>query len=118
MRPHSIKRITKANTTPQHLRRTPWPGSNKSAPTPGASATPDPPGHGYAILSGFPDAKTAGQYAQDMDTDRRRGTWIDPAASKTTVTAWVQRWLPTLDVEIRTEENYRAYLRNHILPRW
>jgi integrase len=24
----------------------------------------------------------------------------------------------TLDVETRTEENYRAYLRNHILPLW
>jgi len=34
------------------------------------------------------------------------------------VAAWVDRWLPTLDVEIRTEENYRAYLRNHILPHW
>jgi integrase len=79
---------------------------------------PRPTGRGYATLSGFPDAKTARQYAQDMDTDRRRGTWIDPAVSKTTVAAWVERWLPTLDVEIRTEENYRAYLRNHILPRW
>jgi hypothetical protein len=26
--------------------------------------------------------------------------------------------VPTLDVETRSEENYRAYLRNHILPRW
>jgi integrase len=53
-----------------------------------------------------------------MATDRRRGTWIDPTASKTTIAAWVEQWLPTLDVEIRTEENYRGCLRNHILPRW
>lgn len=32
--------------------------------------------------------------------------------------AWAARWVETLDVETRTEENYRAYLRNHILPRW
>jgi integrase len=75
-------------------------------------------GSGYGTISSFPDAKTAEQYAQDMQTDRRRGTWIDPAASKTTVASWVERWVPTLDVEIRTEENYRSYLRNHILPRW
>jgi hypothetical protein len=79
---------------------------------------PRPNSGGYATISGFPDAKTAEQYAQDMQTDRRRGIWIDPAASKTTVATWVDRWLPTLDVEIRTEENYRACLRNHILPRW
>lgn len=30
----------------------------------------------------------------------------------------MSRWIDTLDVETRTEENYRAYLRNHILPRW
>lgn len=76
------------------------------------------PTGGYATISGFTDAKTARQYAHDLETDRRRGTWIDPAASNTIVTAWVERWLPTLDVEIRTEENYRTYLRNHILPRW
>ncbi|HET6214794.1 MAG TPA: site-specific integrase, partial [Micromonosporaceae bacterium] len=28
------------------------------------------------------------------------------------------RAVPTLDVDVRTEENYRAHLRNHILPRW
>lgn len=75
-------------------------------------------GSGYGTISSFPDAKAAEQYPQDMQTDRRRGTWIDPAAAKTTVASWVERWLPTLDVEIRTEENYRAYLRNHIVPRW
>jgi hypothetical protein len=77
-----------------------------------------PTGSGYATVSGFLDAKAAHQYAQDMETDRRRGTWIDPAASKTTIGTWVERWLPTLDVEIRTEENYRSCLRNHIVPRW
>jgi hypothetical protein len=72
----------------------------------------------YATIAGFTDKTTARNYASDLDTDRRRGTWIDPAAGHTALAAWVEQWLPSLDVEIRTEENYRAYLRNHILPRW
>ena len=43
--------------------------------------------------------------------------WLDPEDAKTTVDGWAGRWVPTLDVETRTEENYRCYLRNHILPR-
>lgn len=31
--------------------------------------------------------------------------------------AWSLVWVETLDVETRTEENYRSYLRNRILPR-
>jgi hypothetical protein len=38
--------------------------------------------------------------------------------AKVTVAAWAVRRAETLDVETRTEENYRAYLRNHILPHW
>ena len=41
-----------------------------------------------------------------------------PDGAKTTIAAWALRWVDSLDVETRTEENYRAYLRNHILPRW
>jgi integrase len=72
----------------------------------------------YATITGFTDKTTARNYASDLETDRRRGTWIDPAAGHTALATWVEQWLPSLDVEIRTEENYRAYLRNHILPRW
>ena len=31
--------------------------------------------------------------------------------------SWSVVWVETLDVETRTDENYRSYLRNHILPR-
>ena len=74
------------------------------------------PNHHLATISGFTTQKAARDYAHDLDTDRCRGTWIDPAASRTTLTTWVTRCIDTLDVEIRTEKNYRAYLRNHILP--
>ena len=60
--------------------------------------------------------KAAQDYADDLESDRRHGRWIDPDGAKTTTAAWISRWVDTLDVETRTEENYRAYLRNHILP--
>jgi integrase len=72
----------------------------------------------YGSVSGFATAKAARDYANDLESDRRRGQWIDPVSAKTTVTTWSGVWVETLDVETRTEENYRAYLRNHILVRW
>ncbi len=68
--------------------------------------------------TGFGSRKAARDYADDLESDRRRGQWRDPDAAKTIVATWAARWLDPLDVEARTEENYRAYLRNHILPHW
>lgn len=69
-------------------------------------------------VSGFANKTAADHHAEDMESDQRAGTFIDPAAGRTTVADWVEQWLPALDVEIRTEEGYRGMLRNHILPRW
>jgi hypothetical protein len=73
---------------------------------------------GYGSISGFTCKKAATDYANAVEADRRRGTWLDPAAGKTTVAEWAALWVDTLDVEIRTEENYRSRIRNHIQPRW
>jgi integrase len=73
---------------------------------------------GYGSVPGFDSHETALEYLQDMHTNQRRGTWLDPAGAKTRLDAWVGRWIDTIDVEIRTEENYRRCLRLHILPRW
>jgi hypothetical protein len=67
-------------------------------------------------VAGFRTEKTARDYAADMNTDQRRGTWIDPAAGRTALTAWVERWLPSLDLDERTIEGYGSRLRCHILP--
>jgi hypothetical protein len=69
-------------------------------------------------VASFRTEKTARDYAADMDTDQRRGTWIDPAAGRTALAAWVERWLPSLDLDERTIESYRSRLRCHILPRF
>lgn len=54
----------------------------------------------------------------DLESDRRRGTWLDPSGFKTTLAEWVRRWWPSLDLDLRTLENYESYLRLHILPRF
>lgn len=69
-------------------------------------------------LSGFRSRTAAKDFASDMATDRRRGVWLDPAGAAMPVAEWADRWVQTLDVEARTEENYRGRLRNHILPQW
>ena len=69
-------------------------------------------------VAGFRTKTAADDHAADMETAQRAGTFIDPAAGKTTVGEWVAEWLPSLDVDMRTEENYSSRLRCHILPRW
>jgi hypothetical protein len=76
------------------------------------------PSGGYGSEAGFRSPKAAQDYADDLESDRRRGRWLDPDGGKTLLAAWADRWIDTVDVEPRTEENYRGYLRNHILPRW
>jgi integrase len=69
-------------------------------------------------ISGFPTKTSAEHHAADIEADQRGGTFIDPARGKTTLNTWIADWLPALDVDIRTEENYRGSLRRHIQPRW
>lgn len=64
----------------------------------------------------FHTKKTAEDYAHDLDTDRRHDTWLNPAEAKKPLVNRAALWIETLDVEQRTEENYRRYLRNQILP--
>jgi hypothetical protein len=69
-------------------------------------------------VSGFPTKTAAQHHAETLESEQRTGTFIDPAAGRTTVAEWVDQWLSALDVDVRTEEGYRGNLRNHILPRW
>ncbi|WP_156960549.1 tyrosine-type recombinase/integrase [Amycolatopsis taiwanensis] len=69
-------------------------------------------------VGGFRSEGDALAYVADMATDRRRGTWIDPAAGRITLAEWVTRWLPAIDLDERTVESYRSRLRCHLLPRF
>ncbi|HEX3785695.1 MAG TPA: hypothetical protein VHX38_39085 [Pseudonocardiaceae bacterium] len=53
-----------------------------------------------------------------MESDKRRGRWINPADGKMKLRAWAAKWVQALDVEPRTVENYEGLLRNSIVPRW
>jgi integrase len=69
-------------------------------------------------IPGFPTEKAAAAHAADLESDQRRGTWIDPTAGQITIATWIPDWIATLDIDVRTEENYRSQLRCHILPHW
>ncbi len=69
-------------------------------------------------IRGFTNKIEAEHKAEDMEADQRDGSFIDPAHGRTSLQAWVEEWLPALDVDPRTEDNYRSALRRHILPRW
>ena len=69
-------------------------------------------------ISGFPTKTAADDHADTMESDQRRGTWIDPAAGKLSLAEWTVDWLDALDVSRNTETQYHSLLNNHILPRW
>lgn len=69
-------------------------------------------------IPGFASTKAAQDHADDLESDRRKGIWIDPAAGHTTINEWATDWLDALDVDTRTEQNYRRMIRGHIQPRW
>src|SRR6478609_7176884 len=69
-------------------------------------------------INGFAGKTAAAQHAASLESDQHQGTFIDPAAGKTTLRVWSQDWLGGIDVAVRTEDFYRSLLRRHILPRW
>ena len=71
-----------------------------------------------ASISGFATKLAAENHANDIESDQRRNTWLDPARGKTTLAEWVTIWFAALDLDPRTIDNYRSMLRCHILLRW
>ena len=69
-------------------------------------------------VSGFITEQQARTFATDLPAQLSTKAFPDPAAGMVTLQEWSQRWLPTLRVSERTEENYRRDLTNHLLPRW
>jgi hypothetical protein len=69
-------------------------------------------------IPGFRNEKAAQDHANDLESDQRRGTWLDPTGGRTTMEEWLTDWWDALDIDTRTEDNYRSIVRNHIVPRW
>lgn len=69
-------------------------------------------------IPGFTGKRVAENHAADLESDQRKGTWIDPASGQVALVEWTTDWIDALDVDRRTEDNYRSRLRHHILPRW
>lgn len=72
----------------------------------------------HGSISGFTSEDDAKDKAAEISTDKRRGTFLDPAAGKIALSDWVQRWFDTLDVAPATEAQYLSLADNHILARW
>ena len=56
-------------------------------------------------------------FLASIETDVRRGAWIDPRAGKVTVGSYAIEWLERRpDLSVRTRELYEYLLNNHINP--
>ena len=53
-----------------------------------------------------------------IDTERRRGEFIDPDAGTITLAEWTATWFEGLDLAPTTLAQYRSLAHTHILPRW
>ncbi|MFJ1763133.1 hypothetical protein ACIOD2_22665 [Amycolatopsis sp. NPDC088138] len=60
-------------------------------------------------ISGFPNATAAENHSSTMLHEQRTGTWIDPEDSRTTIAEFAPAWFDSLDIDQRTEENYRSF---------
>ena len=69
-------------------------------------------------VAGFPTRKAAQNHADTIESDQRKGTWLDPGGGKTLLSEWAGDWLEAQDIAVRTEDFYRSLLKIHILPRW
>ena len=75
--------------------------------------TPD----GVQATKTFKRKIDASAFAEDIETDKRRGTYIDQQAGATTFSDYADRWLATrIDKAQSTRDRDRSYLRSLILP--
>jgi integrase len=74
------------------------------------------PGGTLESKPGFKTRKDAEKYGRDQEAAIRANTYVDPRASRITLTDWVNSWFPALDLEPTTLANYRYLIEVHILP--
>ncbi len=52
----------------------------------------------HGSVPGFPTRKAAEAKAREIDTDRRRGSFLDPDAGSIPLADWIATWVDALDV--------------------
>lgn len=72
----------------------------------------------HGSIPGFTSKKAAQAKAEEIDADRRRGTFLDPAAGKLHLKEWSVAWFDSIDVAPTTLAQYQSLNRRHIQPRW
>lgn len=72
-------------------------------------------GRSIMAPSSFPTKADAARWLAGVETDRAKGTWVDPLAGRTTLAEYAAAWLSGLAK--RTREIYDSQLRLHVLPR-
>ena len=71
-----------------------------------------------ASESGFETKAAALVWGRDQEARIREGRWTDPNAGMTTVSEWIDRWLPMQDVGISTRDSREYLIRRFIRPAW
>ena len=68
----------------------------------------------------LPTKADAQAWLSGVETDIKRGTWLDPEGAKVTLASWLQHWLETVvDGRVgsdNTRANYAQIIRVHIVP--
>jgi hypothetical protein len=75
-------------------------------------------GRAEASESGFETKAAALIWGRDQEARIREGRWTDPNARMTTVSEWIDRWLPMQDVGISTQDSREYLIRRFIRPAW
>src|SRR5690606_20099622 len=58
------------------------------------------------------------QWADELESDIRRGDWIDPRAGEVTVGEWWERTRGARRLELASRRREQSHWRNHVAPRW
>jgi integrase len=73
---------------------------------------------GWDSQSGFRTKDDALEYGRAQETDVARGVFIDPRKGETTLGAFAELWMKTIDVAPLSMRAYRSRLNSRILPTW
>jgi hypothetical protein len=80
-------------------------------------AGPVPGPRGREHTSTFPTKADARVYLATVETDQRRGDWVDPKLARVSVADWAEEWRGTIvHLEPATVAWYDVMLRRHVLP--